>query len=296
MLKTRSGVGRVSNLWRRYRRSSMGILGFSVLLLFTSVAILATLLAPYPSKFGPPTDYLKPPTFSHVFGTNEVGQDVFALVIYGSRTSLIVGFVATIISIIIGTFVGLVAGYYSSYLDIILMRLTDIFLVLPTLVLMIIVASILGPSLINVILIIGLLGWPSAARIVRSQVLSVKEKSFIDASKVSGTSSPKIIARHILPSVAPLIFANAALVVSNSIISESVLSFFGLGDPLSISWGTILRDAFISGSMISGAYWYFLPPGIAITLVVVAFTMVGFSLDNVFNPRLEQERNWSSLK
>jgi peptide/nickel transport system permease protein len=277
----------IQSLWHKYTQSKVGLTGLIILILFGLAAVLAPVFMAYPSQFGTTSQYLNPPSAAHPLGTNEVGQDILALVLFGARTSITVGLVATAISIIIGTLVGLLAGFYGGHVDTALMRGTDIFLVLPTLVLMIIVASVVGPNLVNVIVIIGILGWPSAARIVRSQVLSVKEKPFVDASRVAGSSNLNIIRRHILPSVAPLVFANAALVVSNAVISESVLSFFGLGDPLSISWGTVLRDSFLSGSMIAGAYWYALPPGICLTLVALAFTMVGFSLDNILNPKIK---------
>jgi peptide/nickel transport system permease protein len=169
------------------------------------------------------------------------------------------------------------------------MRLTDIFLVIPVLPLVIVLASILKPSIWNLILVIGITGWTPAARVIRSQVLSLKERTFVERSKAIGSGDLHIMFSHILPNVMPLVFANAALIISNAIITEATLSFFGLGDPSYPSWGIILHFAFVSGAVTLNAYWYVLSPGVCIVVAVLSFACLGYALDQTFNPRLRRE-------
>ena len=216
-----------------------------------------------------------------------MGQDILSQVLFGSQASLIVGFVASAISAFLGSLIGLMAGYYGGIRDDALMRLTDIFLVIPALPLMVVLAAIIGPSPFAVILAIGLVGWTGTARVVRSQTLSVKELAFVESSRTSGASGVYIIFNHILPNVAPIIFANTVLVIANAILSEAVLTFLGLGNPNTVTWGQMLQFAFTSGSVTS-AWWYVLPPGLSIMLVVMAFSLTGYSLDEIFNPRVKK--------
>jgi len=198
-----------------------------------------------------------------------------------------VGFAASAISALVGSLVGLLAGYYGGLRDDALMRLTDIFLVIPALPLMVVLAAVLGPSLFSVILAIGLVGWTGTARVVRSQTLSVRELAFIESSRASGASDSYILFSHVLPNVAPVIFSNTVLVIANAILSEAVLTFLGLGNPNTITWGQMLQFAFTSGSVTS-AWWYVVPPGLSIMLVVLAFSLTGYSLDEIFNPRVRK--------
>jgi peptide/nickel transport system permease protein len=208
--------------------------------------------------------------------------------VWGSRISLTVGLLATAISIGIGSFVGIVAGYYGRWPETLLMRLTDWFLVIPFLPLAIVLASILGQSLWVIILVIGITSWPSTARIVRAQVLSVKTRAYVERGQALGASSWHTVTRHILPNVGPLILANTILTIAIAILSETTLAFLGLGDPLTISWGRILEFAFGAGAAGGGQWWWLLPPGLAIVFVVLAFTMCGFALDEIVNPKLRR--------
>jgi peptide/nickel transport system permease protein len=269
----------------------MGMAGLVVLLLFVAVAVLAPLIAstehldPTCTCAGTP---LQPPSSEFPFGTDDLGRSVFALTILGSRVSLLVGFLATLISVVIGAVVGIVAGYFGRWPEVLLMRVTDWFLVIPFLPLAIVLATLLSPSLTVIIFVIGITSWPSTARIVRAQVLSVKTRPFVERARALGAGGWHLTTRHILPNVGPIIFANTVLLVAIAILSETTLSFLGLGDPLSVSWGTILDAAFSAGAATAGDWWWLIPPGVAIVLVVLAFTMCGYALDEILNPRLRQ--------
>jgi peptide/nickel transport system permease protein len=281
----------LTRIWRVYRKDAMGMAGLVILLLFIGVAVFAPILADAESLKvtcecnGAP---LSPPSLGYPFGTDNFGRSVLALTIWGSRISLLVGFLATFVAMLIGAITGLVAGYFGRGVEALLMRITDWFLVIPFLPLAIVLAAILGGGLLVIIMVIGLTSWPSTARIVRAQVLSVKTRPYVERGRALGASNWHMITRHILPNVGPLIFANTILTVAIAILSESVLSFLGLGDPLSISWGTILDFAFEGGAMGGGQWWWIIPPGLAIVFVVLAFTMCGFALDEILNPKLRQ--------
>jgi peptide/nickel transport system permease protein len=276
---------------RVYRKSKMGMAGLLILAFFVAVAVLAPLIAnrealnPTCPCTGAP---LQAPSVEFPFGTDDLGRSVFALTLWGSRVSLLVGFFATLISILIGAVVGIVAGYYGRWTETVLMRLTDWFLVIPFLPLAIVLASLLGRSLVIIIFVIGVTSWPSTARIVRAQVLSVKTRPYVERARALGASNWHLTTRHVLPNVGPIIFANTVLLVAIAILSETTLSFLGLGDPLSISWGTILEAAFNAGAASAGNWWWLVPPGVSIVLVVLAFTMCGYALDEVLNPRLRR--------
>jgi peptide/nickel transport system permease protein len=269
----------------------MGMAGLLILAFFVAVAVLAPLIAdrealdPTCPCTGAP---LQAPSLEFPFGTDDLGRSVFALTLWGSRVSLLVGFFATLISILIGSVVGIVAGYYGRWTETVLMRLTDWFLVIPFLPLAIVLASLLGRSLVIIIFVIGVTSWPSTARIVRAQVLSVKTRPYVERARALGATNWHLTTRHVLPNVGPIIFANTVLLVAIAILSETTLSFLGLGDPLSISWGTILEAAFNAGAASAGNWWWLVPPGVAIVLVVLAFTMCGYALDEVLNPRLRR--------
>jgi peptide/nickel transport system permease protein len=275
--------------WQALRKDKMGVAGLIILAFFVAVAIFAV----FADKSG--TEVTKatgprfaPPSLDYPLGTDDQGRSVLTLVIQGAPVSLLVGLTATLITMLIGSIVGLVAGFRSGWIDAVLMRVTDWGLVIPWLVLAIALASIFGQSLFVIILVIGLTTWPSTARLVRSQTLSVRERPYVERSRALGASNSYLISRHILPNVMPVIMANTVLIVAIAILSETALSFLGLGDPLSISWGQILEQAQNGAAASRGAWWWLGAPGVCIVLVVLAFTMIGFALDQIINPRLRE--------
>jgi len=276
--------------WAAYRQSKMGMAGLVILIVFVLIALGAPLLASRESisATGAEGTAWESPSAQFPLGTDNLGRSVLALTIWGSRISLFVGLVATIISMFIGALIGIAAGHMGSWRDSVLMRVTDWFLAIPFLPLAIVLASLLGASIWNVAFVIGITSWPGTARLVRAQTLSVKTRPYVERARALGAGNWHLVSRHILPNVFPLIFANTILVVAVAILSETTLSFLGLGDPLSVSWGTILELAFSAGAATRGAWWWLGPPGVAILLVVLAFTMCGYALDEILNPRLRR--------
>lgn len=268
----------------------MGMIGLIILVLIVSMAVFAPLLADEEglSAAKATGEVLAPPSQAPPLGTDDLGRSMWTLTVWGSRISLLVGFAATLISMVIGSLIGIIAGYYGGWSDRVLMRITDWFLVIPFLPLAIVLASILGRSLLVIIFVIGVTSWPGTSRIVRSQALTVKTRPYVERARALGASDWHLISRHVLPNVFPLIFANTILVVAVAILSETTLSFLGLGDPLQVSWGTILENAFTGGAATIGAWWWLVPPGLAIVLIVLAFTMCGYALDEILNPRIRR--------
>ena len=275
---------------RLFAKNKMGVAGLLILAVFVALALLADVLVPEArlSVSDAPGTPLEPPSSRFWLGTDELGRSVLDLVIQGSQISLLVGFLATAISMLIGALVGIAAGYFGGWIEVVLMRLTDWFLVIPFLPLAIVLAAILGRSLFVIALVIGIVTWPSTARVVRAQVLTLKERPYVERARALGANNRQIIARHILPNVFPLIFANTILVVAVAILTEATLSFLGLGDPFSVSWGSILESAFAEGAISLGAWWYLVPPGLCIVLVVLGFTMCGYAFDEILDPRLRE--------
>jgi peptide/nickel transport system permease protein len=279
-----------TDFWHSFKRQPMGVVGLGMLTVAILVALLAPLLAPYDPEAAVKVtldNIYAPPNAAHWLGTDDAGKDVLTNLIYGSRVSLMVGFFAAFISLIIGGLVGLIAGFYGGQVENLLMRLTDILLVIPDLPLMIILIALLGRSLSIIIVVLGVLGWTSTARVVRAQTLSVKERKFVQRARAIGAGNMDIIRRHIIPMVFPLMVVNAVITISIAIYNESVLGFLGLGDPTRLSWGQMLQFAFTRGGMSAGAWWSIVPPGLAIVWVVLALTLLGNGLERVFNPRLE---------
>jgi peptide/nickel transport system permease protein len=279
-----------SSAARVFARNKLGLAGLVILVIFIGMAVFADVLVS-PERLqvahapGPP---LAPPSSEFPLGTDELGRSVLDLVIQGSQISLLVGFLATAITMFLGATIGIVAGYYGRWIETVLMRITDWFLVIPFLPLAIVLAALLGRGLWVIAFVIGITTWAGTARVVRAQVLTVKERPYVERARALGAGDGHIIARHILPNVFPLIFANTVLVVAVAILTETTLSFLGLGDPLNVSWGTMLEFAFQEGAISLGAWWYLIPPGLCIVLVVLGFTMCGYALDEVFDPRLRQ--------
>mgnify|MGYP001032364586 CR=1 FL=1 len=281
---------RIGDFINKFKESKLGMIGIVVLAFFIFISVFSNHLSHYPIKAteGNLRDRLKPPCSKYLLGTDEVGRDLATQIMYGGRISLLVGFLAAGISGGIGTLVGLIAGYFGGWKEGILMRITDIIMVIPGLPLMIVLAAILGTSFWNIIFVISIIGWTGTARVVRAQVLSLKERPFIESVRAIGAGDIRIIGHHLLPNVFPLIVAQMVLRIGIAILSEASLSFLGLGDPLHISWGMILHWAFTCGSLSSNYWWYLLPPGLCITLVALSFTFVGYALDQIVNPRIRR--------
>jgi peptide/nickel transport system permease protein len=280
----------LQGFWRVYRHSRMGMVGLVLLGLFVVVALAAPLLVSK-EDIGvndPPGAPFQSPSFEFPLGTDDFGRSILDLVIYGSRISLLVGFAATVITMVVGATVGIAGGYYGGRVDSALNAFTNWFLVIPWIPLAIVLASILGQSLFNTILVIGITSWAGTARLVRADTLSVKERPYVERARALGSSNWHLVSRHILPNVMPVIFANTVLTVALSILAETTLALLGLGDPSSISWGVVIFDAFESGALSAGLWWWLVPPGVAICLVTLAFTMCGYALDEVLNPRIRE--------
>jgi peptide/nickel transport system permease protein len=290
-----SGLGvataprRGGTTWQRFRADRGGVAGLVILAIFLLLALLAPLLFDRSELDVTQTtaDGFAPPGPGHWLGTDENGRSVLALVVWGARVSLLVGFSATAISMVIGTSVGVASGYFHGFFGATLERLTDWFLVIPFLPLAIVLATVLHASLLNVIVVIGVTSWPGTARLVRAQTLTVASRPYVERATALGAGDWHVMTRHVLPNVMPLVLANTTLTVAIAILAETTLSFLGLGDPFAISWGRLLDDAFTAGAISSGAWWYLLPPGICVVVVVLAFTLVGRSLESVLNPRLQ---------
>jgi len=289
-------------VWRLYRANWQGMVGLGILIVFLAMALLAPFLIPHAlldpnAQIKDPAGNLymayHPPTASYYnwFGTDQVGQSVLAQFIWSARISLTVGLLAALISTVVGAGIGIAAGFYGGWQGEVWMRITDAFLVIPWLPLAMVLAAAWGPNFFTIILIIGITSWPGTARVVRSDVLRVRELQFIERARAIGSSSGHIMRKHALPNVMPLIFANLVLVVAIAILSETTLSFLGLGDPLNFSWGTMLHYAWVNGAAGLPAWWYLLPPGIAIVLVVLAFTFIGMAYDEVLDPKLRKRED-----
>jgi peptide/nickel transport system permease protein len=278
------GPGRRGVVGEVLRSRPAAIIGLVLLLLFVLMALFAPLLAPYsPTQQTGPV--FQAPSTQHWLGTDDGGIDVLSELIYGARTSLTVGFAAALIATFIGGGVAILAGYFGGKTDGILMRITDYFLVIPDLVLMIVVAAIWGPSTFHVIVVIGVLLWTGTARIVRSQVKSVRERVYVKRARSLGASHRRIVFRHVLPQVAPLIIATTVLAIAIAIFDESALAFLGVG-VTQVSWGTMLEFAYERSAVINHYWWTFVPPGLAIALVIVACYLIGQAIEDALNPRL----------
>jgi len=225
-----------------------------------------------------------------LLGTDDGGHDLFAAFIYGARVSLLVGLAASILGIVIGLVVGLVAGFLGGFVDEVLMRFNDMILVIPTLPLIIVLLAVLSPNINNIILIIGLLGWNGFARVVRSQVLSLRERPFIEAARASGAGTTHILTRHIIPNIIAIIYISLALSVPAAILTEAGLSFLGLFDPSAVSWGRTVNESLRGGTALGSLWWWVLPPGFAIAILSLSFVLVGYGLDEMFNPKLRRRR------
>lgn len=267
--------------WRDFLRRPSAILALLVLALMTVLAVCAPLIAAEPSGVGP--DVLQTPSGTHWFGTDDLGQDIFAQVVWGARTSLVIGVAASIIAILVGTAIGLAAAYFRP-VDAVATVVVDVMLALPTLPLMIMLAAVVSPGVWTLTVIIGVFAWPEVARLIRSQGLVVASMPYLDGARVLGASGWRIVTREILPAVVSLMVVSVLLTASRAVISEAGLSFLGLGDPDSWSWGRILLNAQRSG-VVAIAWWQTLFPSLAILLLVLAATVAGMRFNDARDPR-----------
>ncbi len=282
---------RFRKLTRQVLRNRLALSGLMIILIFVFMAILAPILVgPYQSVLLLTTPN-QDPSSQHPLGTDESGRDILNVLLYGSQVSLAIGFISSLVAMVLGTTVGLIAGFYGRVIDQVLSRATDFFLVIPWLPFVLVLVSVLQPSLVTIIVAIAVVSWPTTTRVIRSQVLSLKERQFIERARAIGAGNGHILFRHILPNVMPLVWAEAVLTVSSAIFTEAFLSFFGLGwnGPGAIeSWGQMVNNAYNHGSLLQGAWWYFAPPGIFITALVLGFAMLGYGLEEVLSPRLRR--------
>jgi peptide/nickel transport system permease protein len=270
----------------------MGFGGVAIITLFLFMAIFAPFLGTVdPSASGDVDNLLISPSPQFWFGTDDLARDIWSQTIYGSRISLMIGFVAAVITVVTGSIVGLMAGYYGKMVDEVFMRIVDFFMMLPELPLMIVLAAVMGPSMWNIILVVSLVSWPRTARIVRSQVLSIKERPFVESSRCIGASNFQLMFAEILPNVVPLMFAQAVLMITEAIYAEAVLSFLGLGDPTSISWGMMLHSVFESG-VIAESYWWVAPPIVCIVVLIVSFSLLGTAISDVLEPGYREKKGY----
>jgi peptide/nickel transport system permease protein len=282
-----------ARVWREFRKQRAGMLGLVVLAVFVLIAVVTFLLG-YPSGLDVTQatgKILSPPYPGFPLGTDKQGRSILTEVLWGSQVSLLVGFAASIVAMVIGTLIGIASGHFKAMTGAFFSRVTEWFLVIPFLPLAIVLSTVLQgrfPPMLTLIIVIGVTSWASTARLIRAQTLSIEARPYLERSKALGAGDWHQMTRHVLPNVMPLVFANTTLIVASSILAETTLSFLGLGDPFHISWGSMLEEAFQNGAISAGAWWYLFPPGIAIILVVLAFTLIGRALETVLNPRLRE--------
>ena len=273
-------------IFSNINRNLLLFLGAAIVLFFIIVAIFAPFIATYDPSATNLKGIFLPPSSKHFFGTDDIGRDVFSRVVYGSRVSLFVGFIAVGISLIIGVILGLASGYYGGKVDSIIMRFTDIMLSFPSFFLILAVIAFLKPSIINVMIVIGFTGWMGVARLVRAEVMSVKNREYITAAILQGLSHKRIMFKHILPNVLSPVFVTATLSIAGAILLESSLSFLGLGvQPPTASWGNILTDG---QKNIINAWWLSFFPGLAIVFTALGYNLLGEGLRDLLDPKNKQ--------
>jgi peptide/nickel transport system permease protein len=280
----------IARTWQEFAGQRAALVGLILLGATVVVALLLPLISDesgldVTKATGQP---LSPPTGEFWLGTDNFGRSVLLMTIWGSRISLLVGFSAALLSVVIGTLIGITAAHFGGWVSATLLRFTDFFLVLPSLILAIALSAVLPKGVGTIIVAIGLTAWPSTARLVRAQTLTIESRPYIERSHALGGGHLHVIGKHVLPGVMPLVLANTTLVVGNAVIADATLSFLGVGDPNSVTWGLVLESALNNGAISRGAWWNVLPPGIAIVLVVLFFTLVGRGLETVLNPRLKK--------
>jgi peptide/nickel transport system permease protein len=275
----------------QFFRMPTAIAGLAILVVFTGAALTAPLYI-HPSDLDVAQatgGQLAPPSRHYPLGTDQPGRSVLLLLIWGARASLAIGVIATVLAMVLGSAVGLVAGHYQRWLGRGLMHVTDWFIALPSLPLAISLAAVLGQGATSITIAIAVTSWTATARLVRAQTLAVEAQPFIERARALGAGNVQIMARHVLPNVAPLILVSTTLTVAGAILAETTLTFLGLGNPTEVSWGTMINQAYTGSAVSRGAWWYLLPPGIAIAVVVLGFTMTGRAVEHILNPRMTRQ-------
>jgi peptide/nickel transport system permease protein len=273
---------------REYARRPSAMAGLAILVVVTALALTAPLFihASDLNVINAPGQPLAPPSARFPLGTDYAGRSILPLLIWGARPSLAIGVISTALTIVVGSAIGLVAGHYGGLTSRILMAITDWFIALPTLPLAIGLAAVLGQGDSSITIAIAVTSWPGTARLIRAQTLAVEARPFIERAKALGARDGQLMIRQVLPNVSPFILVSATLTVAGAILTETTLAFLGLGNPTDVSWGSLINQAFFQGAVSAGAWWYILPPGIAIVIVALGFTLIGRAVENILNPRM----------
>jgi peptide/nickel transport system permease protein len=275
-----------------FQRDRFALVGLIIFAVFFFIAVFAPIIAPYDPLEVVEKDGIwlsnQKPSADFLLGTTNVGRDIFSQLVHGSRSALLVGFSAATIVAIVGTIVGLVAGYYGGWVDAVLMRVADVAFGIPFIPFIIVLSAFLDPNIWNVVLAMALLLWRDTGRVIRSQVMVIKEQAFVSAARVSGASDLRIIFVYIAPSILPLTFLYGSFAIAWAILTEASVSFLGFSDPNTVSWGFMLQDAFLSLALTRGAFYWFIPPGLCIMLTVMAGFFIGRGYEEVLFPRLRR--------
>jgi peptide/nickel transport system permease protein len=281
--------------WTIFRESLLGKIGLTLLVMFGLMALCSFIPPAIDSMYHPMTGVdpaissSTAPSMRHWLGTDFMGRDILSQLLAGARVAFMVGISAAFMSIFLGTAIGMIAGYIGKVMDTLLMRLADMIMVMPTLLVVLILSSLFGQlNIWTIVLIIALFRWPGVSRVIRAQTLSLKQRPFIEAARVAGASHLRIVFMHIMPNVLPLSFLYMTFRVTSAIIIEAALAFLGFGDPGTVSWGMMLQWVWKTGHMFKAPYWL-LPPGICISLITLSFYMLGRAMDEVLDPRLRKE-------
>jgi len=281
-------MGRARRFAGQFFRTPTAIAGVAILGVFTVAALTAPLYI-HSSDLDVTQatgGQLAPPTRHYPLGTDQPGRSVLLLLIWGARASLAIGVIATLLAVVLGSAIGLLAGHYQRWLGRGLMHLTDWFIAVPSLPLAISLAAVLGQGATSITIAIAITSWTATARLIRAQTLAVEARPFIERARALGAGNVQIMVRHVLPNVAPLILVSTTLTVAGAILAETTLTFLGLGNPTEVSWGTMINEAYTGSAVSRGAWWYLLPPGIAIVVVVLGFTMTGRAIEHILDPRM----------
>lgn len=281
----------IRGAWSIVFSSASSRAGLAILLALVAIALLADVIAPYrPDERV--SQALQPPSNRHILGTDDLGRDIFSQLLYSTRLSLLIGFISALAATLIGTMMGLLAGYYGGRVDEILMRLTDLWLAFPnllfTILLVVLFAPQVGNRIVPIVVAIALGSWPTAARLIRSAVIALKQSQYIESARALGASNARIIFKHILPNTTSLILIEVITLMGNAMLTEASLSFLGLGDPRAMSWGMMLYYALARNAIYLGMWWWFIPPGLMISLAVLSVILIGTGLEEYFNPRLRR--------